>query len=372
MLHGLSVNERPLLRRLARPPHCLDLADLPTPVERAAWWDEDGREVWVKRDDLSSELYGGGKVRKLELALANPPYDGVEPITSSGGLGSNHLVALALYLQRMNRRLHAIVFDQPMTEHVRQNLAVLASLDTTFWYVRQRWELPLTWGAYYAMRRREHGVYMTPGASTPLAALGFVNAGLELAAQIEAGELPKPGTIFITGGTGGACAGLSIGLAMAGISTHVRIVSAVEPALFNAGWLHMRLWETHRELVKHGWSGPGVRTLLRKAGVRWSTDHAQVGDCYGAPTAEGRRIAMRAAEHGLHLDPTYTSKCAAALSRWRGRGPVLFWTTHASNDLRRHIVESWPARLPPRLRRHVMTTPTLTDAGVTNLHRAAS
>jgi len=356
------VRIHPLNSRLTTPPRCLGLAALPTPVERAAWWDAQGREVWIKRDDLSSPLYGGGKVRKLELLLANAPYDRVETITSSGGIGSNHLVALALYLRTLNRRLHAIVFDQPVTEHVRTNLAVLASLDASFWYVKRRWELPILWGAYYAMRRREHGVYMTPGASTPLAGLGFVNAGLELAAQIDAGEMPSPKTILITGGTGGASAGLAIGLALGGVSTHLRIISAVEPAMFNAGWLHMRLRETHAELTRRGLDAPPVGTLLADAGVRWSTDHTQVGASYGSPTDEGRQIQRRAAEHGLHLDPTYTAKCAAALSRWELPGPVLFWNTHASNDLSEHIVPNWEARLPDRLRRHLAATPVLGES----------
>ncbi|MBL4686711.1 MAG: D-cysteine desulfhydrase family protein, partial [Nannocystaceae bacterium] len=86
------------MEHLSSPPRCLDLAQLPTPVQRAPWWDADGREAWIKRDDLSSSLYGGGKVRKLEFALANAPFNGQDSITSSGGLGSNHLVALALYL----------------------------------------------------------------------------------------------------------------------------------------------------------------------------------------------------------------------------------------------------------------------------------
>ncbi|MEM6991045.1 MAG: pyridoxal-phosphate dependent enzyme [Myxococcota bacterium] len=353
------MRNHPLHDRLRDAPRSLDLATLPTPVQRAAWWDHDGREVWIKRDDLSSPLYGGGKVRKLELLLANPPFDGREPVTSSGGLGSNHLVALALYLRTLGRRLHAIVFDQPMTPHVRTNLAVMASLDATFWYTAQRWQLPLAWGGYYALRRREHGQYMTPGASTPLAALGFVNAGLELAAQIRAGECPHPKTIFITGGTGGASSGLAVGLALAGVSTHVRIVSAVEPALFNRAWLTMRFWETHRELARRGLKTAGPLALMRQAGVRWSTDHDEVGEQYGAPTATGRRMQARAAEHGLHLDPTYTAKCAAALDRSREDGPVLFWTTHASNDLSHHIVPNWEARLPARLRQHVRQTPVL-------------
>ena len=63
---------------LERSPRRLSLAQLPTPVQRVPGLDVGSAEVWVKRDDASSDIYGGGKVRKLEWVLANPPYDGDE------------------------------------------------------------------------------------------------------------------------------------------------------------------------------------------------------------------------------------------------------------------------------------------------------
>ncbi|MCY1006765.1 hypothetical protein OV079_14625 [Nannocystis pusilla] len=112
---------------LRNPPARLDLATLPTPVERAPWLDAPGAAVYVKRDDQTSRLYGGGKVRKLEWLLANPPYDDRRPIVSVGGIGSHHLVALALHLQAQGRELHAWVFDQVPTAHTLDDLALLLS-----------------------------------------------------------------------------------------------------------------------------------------------------------------------------------------------------------------------------------------------------
>ena len=50
-------------------PPRLVLASLPTPVEALPWIE--GGSVWIKRDDQSSSLYGGGKVRKLEWILGD-------------------------------------------------------------------------------------------------------------------------------------------------------------------------------------------------------------------------------------------------------------------------------------------------------------
>jgi 1-aminocyclopropane-1-carboxylate deaminase/D-cysteine desulfhydrase-like pyridoxal-dependent ACC family enzyme len=346
------VRPRPRLEQhLPDPPRCLQLAVLPTPVERAPWLDTAHAEAWIKRDDRSSPLYGGGKVRKLEWALANPPYDGPEGVTSIGGTGSNHLVALAIFLHSLDRRLHAIVFDQPIDEHVLHNLGTVASLGSTFSYYPKRWMLPIAYLARWLRPRPERGRSMEPGASTPLACFGFVEAGLELAAQIAAGEVPQPRTIFITGGTGGASAGLALGLSIAGVSTHLHVVSAVEPVLYNTPLMRAKLRAVHTALRRCGLAGPsGVGTRLGDAGVTWALDHRFVGEGYGARTAAGTEAAARAAEHGVHLDGTYTSKCAAALHAADTRGPVLFWHTHAATDLRPLVQPGWEARLPPRLR----------------------
>ena len=345
--------EHPLAPLLSRAPACLRMAHLPTPVERAAWLDPPHAEVWIKRDDLSSPLYGGGKVRKLEWILANPPFDDARPVVSVGGIGSNHLVALALFLRPLDRRLHALVFEQPLTEHAKTNLAVMASLGTRFWYVRDRWQLPLSWLAYQAstrVGRTEPGRSMSPGASTPLGCFGFVMAAFEVAEQIQAGLLPRPDTVFVTGGTGGATAGLILGFALAGVRTHVSSVSAVEPLLYNRAALTLKLRAVLAELTARGLPATSLTKLLRGTGVTWSIDHAQVGDRYGAPTPQGQHVIALAAEHDVSLDPTYTAKCAAALRASERRGPVLFWHTHGSQDLGRHVADDWRERLPARLR----------------------
>ncbi|MCA9717556.1 MAG: pyridoxal-phosphate dependent enzyme [Myxococcales bacterium] len=349
-------DDSPLASLLPRAPRCLRLAELPTPVERAPWLDGPAAEVWVKRDDASSAVYGGGKVRKLELVLGNPPHDGDAPIVSIGGLGSHHLLALALFLRPLGRTLHAWTFDQVMTPHVRTNLAVLMSCGARLWSVRSRAALPWAALGYYVWARPpQMGRWMTPGASSPLGALGFVAAGLELAQQIEAGALPRPARVYITGGSAGSSAGLLVGLALAGVGTHLRVVSAVEPLFFNSFALRGLARKTLATLRQRGLPAQGgLDGLLARAGVTWSIDHRQVGPGYAVPTPAGAAEVERAASHGLKLETTYTGKCAAALradlESGDARGPVLLWNTHAGNELRARIEDGWERRLPPRVR----------------------
>src|SRR4051812_30463259 len=77
---------RPLTRLLAQPARCIELACLPTPVEPAPWL---GAQTWIKRDEGTSKLYGGGKVRKLEWLLGSAEYRHADAVVSVGAIGSH-------------------------------------------------------------------------------------------------------------------------------------------------------------------------------------------------------------------------------------------------------------------------------------------
>ncbi len=328
-------------------------------MERCQALDRGRARVWVKRDDLSSDIYGGGKVRKLEYVLANPPHNTDAPVLSLGGTGSHHLLAVALFLAPMGRTLHALTFDQVMTPHVRMGLSVLASLGTQFWHARTRTGLPLAWLRYQLFQRpTRRGVYMPPGASDGLGGLGFVAAGVELGRQIADGELPHPGRIYVTGGSAGTSAGLAIGLSIAGVATHIRIISAVETIGFNRLMYTRMLGQVFSCMRKHGFEARGrVGGLLREAGVTWSIDHSQVGPGYAVPTPAGKQAIAAAGRGGMQLETTYTGKCVAAmLHEFEAddvEGPVVFWNTHASNDLRPRVTPGWRDKLPPVLARAI-------------------
>lgn len=344
---------------VAQPPPRLALADLPTPVERAPWLDVNGAEVWIKRDDRTSRLYGGGKVRKLEWLLASPRYSGDGPIVSMGGVGSHHLLALSLYLREQGREAHALTFDQVLTPHVRETLAALVSTGARLWSVRTRIGLPWAGLRYYLWARPPRvGAWMPAGGSNGTGGLGFVEAGLELGRQIDAGQMPRPAAIYMTGGSAASSAGLVLGLALAGVSTQLKVVSAVEPVLMGAGlWGRMvsQVWREllaaglHAELAVDGWRG-----LLKRAKVTWSIDYSQIGPGYAVPTPAGERVVALGDQHGFHLETTYTGKCGAALQADLAAGqvgPVLLWNTHAGTDLAALARPGWESRLPRRLQR---------------------
>lgn len=53
------------------------LGSYPTPVQRLSHLGHDN--LWIKRDDLTSDVYGGNKVRKLEFTIAEQIRAGLLP-----------------------------------------------------------------------------------------------------------------------------------------------------------------------------------------------------------------------------------------------------------------------------------------------------
>jgi hypothetical protein len=64
------------------------------------------------------------------------------------------------------------------------------------------------------------------GGSSWRGTVGFVAAGLELAEQVAAGEIPRPDRIYVGTGTMGTAVGIALGLAIAEFDTEVHAVRA--------------------------------------------------------------------------------------------------------------------------------------------------
>ena len=82
-------------------------------------------ELWLKRDDQSSPIYGGNKLRLLEHVLAEARQVGAKRVYSSGATGSNFAVATALHAPRVGLEPGAICFPEPMTAEGEQNQRVV-------------------------------------------------------------------------------------------------------------------------------------------------------------------------------------------------------------------------------------------------------
>ncbi len=304
------------------------LADgLPTPIVPV---DVDGTRLWVKRDDVTSSLYGGNKVRKFEFVLA-PPAGRHAVVVSGGGTASHHVLALVMYSRLVGADVEAVLFDQPAPNPGIEHLAaVLAAYEVPTRRAPNLLAYPaaLALGIGDAWRRRRRGALLYPGASTPAGTLGYVGAGLEIAAAARAGDCPTPDTVVCALGSGGTTVGLAVGLALGGLHTRVAGVRVADAAANNRVFL--------------GVLEAGTRALLAAAErpMRSAMNRIEVvtdffGPGYGIPTDAGTQALAAARKADLPAEQTYTAKALAAaleMARDPARGTVCFVDTVSAVD----------------------------------------
>jgi len=301
----------------------------------------------VKRDDLIGPLHGGSKPRKLDYVLAAPPFAEAKAWAAVGGIGSGNVAAATAAAQEMGRELHAHLFWTDVSAGVLEKLAFTASGATSITFYRSTVEMALRRPSLVIGTPTLPTPHLPPGSTTGIGMLGLVRAALELKAQVDAGELPEPKRVYLPFGSGGLAAGLSVGLAIAGLKTEVRGIAVVARAL--STWFRARSLQQAllAELTKAG-LGPLPRP------VPLHIDHAHLGGGYGVATSESIAAVEALATEGIPLEPIYTGKAMAALLEDAARkkvGPVLLWQTTARTPLPHE--EGWRDKLPPELRRRL-------------------
>ena len=79
------------LQNLTRFPR-LELIGAPTPLEYLPRLsDHLGREIFIKRDDVTPLAMGGNKLRKLEFLAADALREGADTLITAGAIQSNHV-----------------------------------------------------------------------------------------------------------------------------------------------------------------------------------------------------------------------------------------------------------------------------------------
>lgn len=287
-------------------------------------------ELWVKRDDLSGETYGGNKVRKLELVLARSQRRRAERLWVHGALGSNWVVACLLYGKPLGLAVDVSLFETPLTTHARKNLSVARSLADRLEIWCTVAAVPLA-GALHALRGGGRTDYLPPGGSNALSSIGYVDAALELAEQVDRGDAPRPSHVWVAHGSGGTAAGLLAGFALLGWPTRVCAVQVNDGFIANRWVVQALAARTLALLEAYG----GVATPPLDP-TRLVCVKGFLGAGYGVPTAEGDAAVERGREAGIAADPVYTGKTLAAViarARDAGPGPHLLWHTHNSRPL---------------------------------------
>ncbi len=307
--------------------------------------------LWVKRDDRSGVVYGGNKVRKLELLYGKARRDKRHWVVTTGAWGSHHVLATSIYGQPLGIRVCAVLCPQPKTTHVLENLLCTAACGADVIAVSSPASIP---AAMVAETFRRRAMLIPPGGSSPLGALAYAGAALELAWQIRRGECPVPHRIYVALGSSGTMAGLVLGRALAPELATTRIIGVRVTAPMAANEMTVALLATRASRLLHSLdaSAPSLTFFPSDMCVL----HDQYGEGYGRGTPEAalaETLALEKAE--LMLDPTYTGKTMAGLisdtSRNPPSGPVLYWSTLSSVDLGPILDGASTRNLPRTLRK---------------------
>ena len=312
----------------------LVFAELPTPVgEKIVSLAGSNHTISIKYDNLTSSFYGGNKLRKLEYLLRGALARNVGRVATFGTAASNHVLATALYAKQL---------DLPCTCLTSHQVRTAAAVRTLRLLLANGAEIVRYGGSYHSrietMRRHVQGrnIYLIPiGGSSWLGTVGYVNAGLELAAQITALEIPAPDRIYIATGTMGSAAGLALGLALAGQESQVQAVRVSPEIIMNRRRLDHLTIKTATMLSRIDASIPADLASHALIEVR----HEFFGDGYAVSnSATDAAVELASGQLGLDLEPTYTGKAMAALlydlaqSEHAGKS-MLFWNTYNSNPL---------------------------------------
>ncbi|MBN2897744.1 MAG: D-cysteine desulfhydrase family protein [Clostridia bacterium] len=199
-------------------PNKLDLAHLPTPVQkleklstRLREINANSPEIHIKRDDFSGMEVSGNKIRKLEYSLLEAKNQGCDLLITCGGIQSNHCRATAAIGARMGLKVVLLLMgkacDAPVgnhfmdgffgaTVHMIPSDEAIASLEDLF--------------PKYASLYEEKGYkpYLIPtGASNGIGAFGYKNCMKEI--MDNGGKAYD--AIVVTVGSAGTYAGLLLG-----------------------------------------------------------------------------------------------------------------------------------------------------------------
>ena len=201
-----------------REPPRIPLAQLPTPLQRLDRLSRDlGRNIWVKRDDLTHNSCSGNKIRKLEYLLAEAVNAGATHVITAGAVQSNHCRATAIAASSLGLQSELILRGaQPATSEGNLLLSELVGAHCHFVDTETWRQLPDVFQLLEtSLRGQSQTPYSIPiGGSNPLGVWGYARMMGELKQDLQDAGIDAAHVVSAVG-SGGTYAGI-----LAGIGIH--------------------------------------------------------------------------------------------------------------------------------------------------------
>ncbi|ALX95609.1 D-cysteine desulfhydrase [Serratia fonticola] len=310
-----------LQQQLAQFPR-LDLVGSATPLEKLSRLsDYLGREIYIKRDDVTPMAMGGNKLRKLEFLAADAVRQGADTLVTAGAIQSNHVRQTAAVAAKLGLQCVALLenpIDTKAENYLSNGNRLLLDLFNVEVVMCDALHDPQMQLADLATRLEAQGFrpYVIPvGGSNALGSLGYVQCALEIAAQSHGINFSS---IVVASGSAGTHAGLAVGLQqllpeseLIGVTVSRKVIDQL----------------------------PKVEQLQKAVACSLNIDELApitlwddyFAPQYGMPNDEGMAaVKLLAQQEGVLLDPVYTGKAMAGLidgisqKRFRDEGPILF------------------------------------------------
>jgi len=300
----------------------LDLVGSATPFEKLSRLsDYLGREIYIKRDDVTPMAMGGNKLRKLEFLAADAVRQGADTLVTAGAIQSNHVRQTAAVAAKLGLQCVALLenpIDTKAENYLSNGNRLLLDLFNVEVVMCDALHDPQMQLADLATRLEAQGFrpYVIPvGGSNALGSLGYVQCALEIAAQSHDVTFSS---IVVASGSAGTHAGLAVGLQqllpeseLIGVTVSRKVIDQL----------------------------PKVEQLQKAVACSLDIDELApitlwddyFAPQYGMPNDEGMAaVKLLAHQEGVLLDPVYTGKAMAGLidgisqKRFRDEGPILF------------------------------------------------
>ncbi|WP_025121538.1 MULTISPECIES: D-cysteine desulfhydrase [unclassified Serratia (in: enterobacteria)] len=310
-----------LQQQLAQFPR-LDLVGSVTPLEKLSRLsDYLGREIYIKRDDVTPMAMGGNKLRKLEFLAADAVRQGADTLVTAGAIQSNHVRQTAAVAAKLGLQCVALLenpIDTKAENYLTNGNRLLLDLFNVEVVMCDALHDPQVQLADLATRLEAQGFrpYVIPiGGSNALGSLGYVQCALEIAAQSRDITFSS---IVVASGSAGTHAGLAVGLQqllpqseLIGVTVSRKVIDQLPKV---------------EQLQKAVACSLDIDALAPI--TLWDDYFAPQ---YGMPNDEGMAaVKLLAQQEGVLLDPVYTGKAMAGLidgisqQRFRDQGPILF------------------------------------------------
>lgn len=274
----------------------INLANVPTPLQKISF---EGKEIIIKRDDLTGVELTGNKVRKLEYLLAEAKKEKADYIFTCGGEQSNHARATVIAASQLGFKTRLFLWGSKTNKADGNTFFYKYFNAETLYLNKKEYDNinEVMSEARTGLLKKGKNVFVIPeGGSTSTGIKGYVDFVDELQNQI---DLKKAEGIVVAAGTGGTAAGIIAGLSHKKFKTKVYAVNVLYNKveikkkimmLTEACILENNLgnnFDPEQLVVLDGYSNEGYKNI--------STDKLQL-------------IRRFAKSTGIILDPAYTGK----------------------------------------------------------------